>query len=529
MSPAEPAIQLNLLGTLSITVDGEAVALPNSRKTRGLLAYLAVTGRAERRDRLCELFWERPDDPRGALRWSLSKLRRLVDRPEQQNLIADRETVRLALPDEAIDFHRLRAIMREGTPDSATEVLRATVEDAGTFLEGLELSDCEAFNGWCIAQRESVRQWRVAVLNELTGRDIDQEEAVSLARSWTMLEPYSVAAWERLIQLLDRNKRTQEANQQRVLAVRVLTEANAEIPLSLRRAPRAAPSPAPADSPELEPIDQDVRFCRSSDGTRIAYAQIGKGQPLLRAGYWMNDLQRDLTSPIWRPWIDLLASGRSLVRYDIRGLGMSDHDAEQSIDLFVDDLSAVADAAQLEKFDLYGMAQGALTAIAYAARNPDRVRRVVLQSSYARGWMLRKEPQEIERRKATLTLATSGWKQNNQALIQMFLGLYLPEANEAQARWYEKFLQSMMVHPGTRELQEVLGHADVAALAEQVQAPTLIIHPRGEMIIPLAAGREVATRIPDAHFLMLDSSSHVIVQGDSAWDRVRTAIDDFLS
>jgi len=218
-----------------------------------------------------------------------------------------------------------------------------------------------------------------------------------------------------------------------------------------------------------------------------------------------------------------------LVRYDIRGFGMSDRDAHQSFDLFVDDLSAVADAAQLDRFDIYGMAQGAATAIAYAARNPDRVRRLVLQSSYARGWMLRKEPQEIERRKAIITLATSGWQQNNQALLKMFLGLYLSEADEAQARWYEKFLQSIMLHPRIRELQEVLGHADVAALAERVQAPTLVIHPRGEMIIPLAAGREVASLIPDASFLMLDTSSHVIVQGDPAWDGVGTAIRDFLS
>jgi len=529
LSAVEPNIQLNLLGTMSVTVDGEPVALPNSRKTRGLLAYLAVTGRAERRDRLCELFWEIPDDPRGALRWSLSKLRRLVDQPDRQSLIADRESVRLALPEDAIDFHRLRAVVRKGAAAAATQALRATVEDAGTFLEGLETPDCEKFNAWCIAQRESVRQWRVMVLDELTGRDIDPEEAVSLARSWTMLDPYSVLAWERLIQLLDRSKRTREADQQRVLAVRVLTEANAEIPLGLRRPTGARTAPVAAAVSQPEPIEQDVRFCRSSDGTRIAYSQIGEGPPLLRAGYWMNDLQRDLTSPVWRPWIDLLSSGRSLVRYDVRGLGMTDRDADQSIDLFVDDLSAVADAAQLDRFDLYGMAQGAVTAIAYAARNPDRVRRLVLQSSYARGWMLRQEPQEIERRKAIITLATSGWQQNNQALVNMFLGLYLSEADETEVRWYEKFLQSIMQHPGTRELQEVLGYADVAALAERVEAPTLVMHPRGEVIIPLSAGREVAALIPDASLLMLDTSSHVIVHGDPAWERIRSAIEDFLA
>jgi len=208
---------------------------------------------------------------------------------------------------------------------------------------------------------------------------------------------------------------------------------------------------------------------------------------------------------------------------------MSDREADQSVDLFVDDLAAVADAACLERFDLYGMAQGAVTAIAYASRFPERVRRLVLQSSYARGWLLRREPQEIERRKAIITLATSGWAQNNQALINMFLGLYLPEADDVLCKWFEKFLQSAMLNPGTRELQEVLGYADVADLASGVKTPTLVIHPRGEMIIPLAAGREVATLIPDARLLTLDSSSHIIVPGDPAWSRLKEAITDFLS
>ncbi len=518
-----------MLGPLRVSRRGEDVSLPNSRKTRALLAYLAVTRRAERRDHLCELFWEVPEDPRGALRWSLSKLRRLVDLPDQPAIVADRETVRLDLPVTAIDFHRLKALVHAGVASAEIQALRRAVAQAGVFLEGLELPDCDAFNAWCIGQREDVRQWRVAVLDELTSRDIEADEAVDLARSWTMLDPYSVTGWERLIELLDRSGRSQEADQQKSLAIRVLTEAAVDIPPSLRPS-NAIPAPVVSDRQTAGvKIEQNVRFCRSADGTRIAYTRIGDGPPLVRAGYWLNDLHRDLASPIWRPWMEaVLESGRSLVLYDARGLGMSDRDADQSIDHFVDDLQAVVEAAGLESFDLYGMAQGSVTAITYAARCPQRVSRLVLQSSYATGWMLRNDPTEIERRKATITLASSGWGQNNKALISMFLGLYLPKADDQQCQWFEKFLQSMLLHPGIGELQQVLGYADVQSYAEQVTAPTLVVHPRGEIIIPLAAGREVASLIANADLLTLDSSSHLIVPGDAAWTTLHQALDDFL-
>jgi pimeloyl-ACP methyl ester carboxylesterase len=243
----------------------------------------------------------------------------------------------------------------------------------------------------------------------------------------------------------------------------------------------------------------------------------------------MTNLENDLTSPVWRPWIEQMSAGRSLLRYDVRGFGLSDRDVDMDVALAADDLGAVVDAAGLDRFDLYGMAQGAVTAITYAARHPEKVRRLILQSSYALGWLKRADPKEIERRKATIVLATTGWNQKNQGLRTMFCGLYIPSGNEAQSRWFDGFFQSMMQHRYTSLLQQSLGEVDVRDLAERVQAPTLVLHSRGELIIPLAAGREVAALIPGARFVTLDTSSHLIVESEPAWQRRKEAIEEFLS
>ena len=102
------ALALKFLGDPEIARGSERVELPPSRKTRALLAYLALTGRAFRREHLCELLWEIPDDPRGSLRWSLSKLRRLVDDEARERIVADRLAVRFDATAGATAYRRDR-------------------------------------------------------------------------------------------------------------------------------------------------------------------------------------------------------------------------------------------------------------------------------------------------------------------------------------------------------------------------------------------------------------------------------------
>src|SRR5689334_4739415 len=151
----KPVLHLRLLGEIELTRGSEPIALPPSRKTRALLAYLAATGRVHRRERLCAMFWDVPDDPRGALRWSLSRLRGLVDEPGSQRIVATRETVAFDPVEAVVDLTTVRARVAEGLDKIPLRDLQALAESfRGEFLEGIDLPDLPDFQAWCLAERE---------------------------------------------------------------------------------------------------------------------------------------------------------------------------------------------------------------------------------------------------------------------------------------------------------------------------------------------------------------------------------------
>ncbi len=196
-------VEIRLLGELEVLRDGQPVALPASRKSRALLGYLAATRKAHLRERLCELLWEGPDDPRAALRWTLSKLRPIVD----THLVAGRERVELRTDGMGVDLERLC------TPANATTDALAGCAELfrGHFLEGLDLPACFRFQQWCVGERERLRQAHVAVLAELTARHAGRPEALAHARRRVAVDPFSDEAHAALIRLLGQLGQNQEA------------------------------------------------------------------------------------------------------------------------------------------------------------------------------------------------------------------------------------------------------------------------------------------------------------------------------
>jgi pimeloyl-ACP methyl ester carboxylesterase len=135
---------------------------------------------------------------------------------------------------------------------------------------------------------------------------------------------------------------------------------------------------------------QTIRFCRSLDGTRIAYASHGSGPPLVRTATWLTHLELDWESPVWRHWLEGLAERHTVFRYDERGCGVSDRDVEDlSLEARLADLAAVIDAAGLERAALLGISHGGPLAVAYAALHPERVSDLVLYGTHARGRLMR--------------------------------------------------------------------------------------------------------------------------------------------
>ncbi|MFL6729853.1 MAG: alpha/beta fold hydrolase [Sphingomicrobium sp.] len=278
---------------------------------------------------------------------------------------------------------------------------------------------------------------------------------------------------------------------------------------------------------ELPP--QHIRYCEAKDGTRLAYSVTGSGPPLVKTANWLNHIQHDWDSPLWRHWIDEFTRGRSLIRYDERGNGLSDWDTpDLSFEAFVDDLETVADCLDLKTFDLLAISQGAAVAVAYAVRHPERVRRLVICNGYAAGWAVRAEPAELARREAMLTLTEVGWGADNPAYRQLFTNHYIPDASPKQMGWFNEMQRLSASPENAVRLQRVLGSIDVRHLLAQVQAPTLVFHSREDQAVPFAQGEELATGIPGAGFIPLESKNHIMVESEPAWAMFADLTRDFL-
>ncbi len=528
---APEGLALKLVGPIALLRDGEAVPLPSSRKTRALLGYLATAGKPVRREHLTTMFWEVPDDPRGALRWSLSKLRPLVDEGDHCRLKADREVVHLDCSRLHVDWLDLRDLAASDVRQLSREQLDAVLLAEGEFMEGLDLPGCETFHGWLVAMREDTRHCQVVLLRELAGRMAEVGEAdraLDVTRRWCALDPYDAIARTSLIDLLERSGRRVEADEQRSAAIRMLDGAEVSVPAGLRkRAPSAAvPAATPAEE-ELPP--QQVRFCTAHDGTGLAYSQVGGGPPLVKTANWLNHLEYDWNSPVWRHWIRHFIEYRCLIRYDERGNGLSDWSTpEIGFEAFVDDLASVVDAAKLDQFDLFGVSQGCSVAIAYSVRNPGRVRRMVLYGGYACGWRVRASAEEVETREAMLTLTRTGWGRNNPAFRQLFTSLFFPDATAMETDWFNE-LQRVSASPENAiRLQQAFGMIDVREDLPQVSVPTLVLHTDGDAVVPFAAGKMLASTIPGAQFVPLASRNHLILEHEPAWHRAADSIRTFL-
>jgi pimeloyl-ACP methyl ester carboxylesterase len=262
-------------------------------------------------------------------------------------------------------------------------------------------------------------------------------------------------------------------------------------------------------------VRQEVRFCSSSDGTRLAYAVHGRGSPLVRTATWLTHLDFDWESPLWRHWLEGLADGHMVLRYDERGCGLSDRDVEDvSLEARVADLEAVIDATGIQRVALLWISQGGPVAIAFAARHPERVSHLVLFATFARGRLVR-DASTSDREQAQLmsSLIRTGWGQGLPAFRRLFTTLFIPDASSEQMEWFDE-LQRVTADPETAvRIRHARNHDDVTSEAAQVACQTIVIHARDDALVPFAEGRLLATLIPGASFVALESRNHILLGG----------------
>ncbi len=266
-------------------------------------------------------------------------------------------------------------------------------------------------------------------------------------------------------------------------------------------------------------LRQEIRFCAAGDGTRLAYGRAGEGPAVVKVANWLSNLEHDWDSPVWRPWLEGWSRFQALYRYDPRGCGLSDHDVQDlSFEKLVSDLETVVDATGLDRFELLGMSQGGCVAIAYAARHPERVQRLVIYGGYARGQRLRAgKPEDLAAADVELKLLGLSWGIDNPAYRQVLSTLLIPEGSPEQLAWFNE-LQRLSTSPENAvRLQQTFNAVDVQSAAAAVRASTLVFHSKQDAAVPFEEGRALAALIPGARFVPLNSRNHVLLADEPAW------------
>lgn len=268
-------------------------------------------------------------------------------------------------------------------------------------------------------------------------------------------------------------------------------------------------------------MQQSVRYLKTGDGVRLAWSAAGQGPALVKASNWLTHLEYDLESPLWRHWMAFLAGHFQLVRFDERGCGMSDWEVKElSFANSLADLEAVVDAAEPPRpFALLGISQGASVAIAYAVRHPERISHLILYGAYARGWGRRGDDEGNRRYRAIVELTQLGWGKDNPVFRELFTRRFVPGASAEQLRWFNELCTRTTTPAIASRLLASRADIDVTALLPQVSVPTLVIHARDDEVCPFAEGQLLASEIPGARFVMLESKNHVLLAGEPAWAR----------
>lgn len=473
-------MHLKLLGAIQVSRDGKEVDLPASRKSRALLGYLALTGVACRRDALCALFWDVPDDPRGALRWSLSKLRPVVNCSDVTPLVADRVSVRLDTENVEVDLDFVRAVAVDDGADPATRA-RAWHMAKDELLMDCDLPSQEGFSDWLSSERAAIRAMRAEIAQKLAE---DVTLPVQERDEWA-------ARWQRDTETPNTTETVSSCPQQR----------------------------------------QEVRFIRAHDGVNLAWAEVGdpRGPTLIKAANWLTHLELDWEAPIWSPLFHDLAQDHHVVRYDERGCGLSDWDVpEISFETFVADLEQVVEAAGVDQFALLGISQGAAVSIEYAVRHPERVSKLILFGGYPVGWRPIATPQEAKEREAVMVLTGSGWGRTDPTYRRLFSQTFMPDGTLEELDWFDDFQRRTTSPDNAVRFLEAFSTIDVRDRLRQVRVPTLVLHSRGDRRIPHATGRDLAAQIPGARLVTLESEGHLLIGREPAAQDFVTAVRDFL-
>jgi pimeloyl-ACP methyl ester carboxylesterase len=244
----------------------------------------------------------------------------------------------------------------------------------------------------------------------------------------------------------------------------------------------------------------------------------------------MAHLEHDLEGPLFRHQILGLAHHHSLLRYDGRGLGLSQRDVpEISFERSVSDLETITNHVGLKRFILVGLSQGGAAAVVYASRHPDRVSHLIIYGAFARGALHRGDP---EKQKAdyelSRTLVRQGWGSDLDSYRAFFTTQFVPDGTIEHHRFLNNIERLTAAPEVAERILTVSANVNVADILPTVRVPTLVLHARGDVRVPFSCGQEIAAGIPGAKLVALESRNHLILGNEPANREFFDAIADFV-
>ena len=542
MTATAPAgtVRIAVLGGFSVVVDGRRIEVDDfpRRDAAQLVKLLAlVRGHRLHQEQLIDRLW--PDAATGTVANRLHKAahyaRRTMGRGDAITLV--RSMVAL-LPNtevrvDAIDFDRLAGIaVGAPTVEAARESAAGAVERYGGPL----LPD-DPYESWALRERERLALRYREMLQLLHRYDemVTLDPTDETAHVALMRRSLRAGDWRSVLtrfDLLATTLRTELGVGPSREAVAVRRQALADRPAAVAVRPAADLAAEPAVAPRHADLaTQRVGFCTTADGVRLAYATSGAGPPLVKVANWLTHLDYDWASPVWRPWWQALSDGRTLVRYDERGCGLSDREVDSAsfgLDPWVADLGSVVDTLGLERFPLLGMSQGGPIAVSYAAAHPERVSRLIIYGTCARSTWDRASPERKRELRALGELIRVSWGRDEPGFMQVYDARFLPDGPIEAWRAFDELQRRSTSARNAARLWAAFGHLDAADAARSVTVPTLILHTEGDQVWPFAEAEELHELIPHSRLVRLPGRNHILQAGEPAFDQFMTQVRAFL-
>ncbi len=289
---------------------------------------------------------------------------------------------------------------------------------------------------------------------------------------------------------------------------------------------------AVADNPQELPgaLRQTVRYTKSKDGARLAWASFGEGPALLYGGHYLTHLELEWSGGVFRKNIEDISKNHTMVRFDARGTGLSEESPQsRSLTSFVEDMEAVVEAAQLTRFPIVATMQNTIVALHYAARHPEKVSRLVLHNAYCDGRGVREGHKQNSEEDPFYTLMRDGFKFRQPAFVQAWAALFLPDTSRDDIEELVEFVTHSITPENAARNRLAIDQFSAASVLDKIKAPTLVIQARNSAVHPISEGMKLASGINGAEFLVVDTGSTINLPSNPTYDEQIEAIQEFLA